>query len=146
MPDIAHETYGADSAIGYVYAATVTQSCLAGENAEITSNTFKEAMTLPAKVQWKAASDKEVASLKNHNVYTLLPVTSVPAGHKIIGSRCVYKVKADNSQKGRVVVLGWRQTPGIDWGSTFALACRLQSIRMVPAIAAEYNLECWQLD
>ena len=44
-----------------------------------------------------------MASLKK-NVYTFLPVASVPAGHKIIGSRWVYKVKADNSRKGRVVV------------------------------------------
>ena len=36
--------------------------------------------------------------------------------------------------------------PGIDCGITFAAVCRLQSIRMVLAIAAEYNLECWQLD
>ena len=36
--------------------------------------------------------------------------------------------------------------PGIDCGSTFAPVCRLQSIRMVLAIPAEYNLECWQLD
>ena len=77
-------------------------------------------MTLPAKAQWKAASDKEMASLKKNNVYTLLPATSVPAGHKIIGSsRWVYKVKADNSHKGRVVVLGGGQLPGIDCGSTF---------------------------
>ena len=86
-----------------------------------------------------------MASLKNINVYTLLPATSVPAGHKIIGSRWVYKVKADNSHKGRVVVLGWGQLPGIDCGSTFAPVYRLQSIRMVLSIAAEYNLECWQL-
>ena len=31
--------------------------------------------------------------------------------------------------------------PGIDCGSTFAPVCRLQNIRMVLAIAAEYNLE-----
>ena len=89
LPDIARETYGADSAVEYAYAATTIQSCSAGENAEITPNTFKEAMTLPAKAQWKAASDKEMASLKKNNVYTLLPATSVPAGHKIIGSRWV---------------------------------------------------------
>ena len=35
---------------------------------------------------------------------------------------------------------------GIDCGSTFAPVCRLQSIRMVLAIAAERNLECWRLD
>ena len=63
-------------------------------------------MTLPTKEQRKAAWDKETASLKKNNVYTLLPATSVPAGHKIIGSRWVYKVKADNSHKGCVVVLG----------------------------------------
>ena len=44
-------------------------------------------MTLPANAQWKAASDKEVATLKKNNVDTLLLVTSVPAGHKIIGNR-----------------------------------------------------------
>ena len=47
-----------------------------------------------------------MTSLKNNNVYILLPVTSVPARHKIIGSGWVYKVKADNSHKGRVVALG----------------------------------------
>ena len=103
-------------------------------------------MTLLAKAQWKAASDKEVASLKKNKVYSLLPVTSVPAGHKIIGSRWVYKVKADNSHKGRVVVLEWGQSPGVDCGSTFASVCRLRSIRMVPPIPAEYNPDCWQLD
>ena len=87
LPDIAHGTYGADSAVENAYAATIIQSCSAGENAEITPSTSKDAMTLPAKSQWKAASDKEMASPKKNNVYTLLPATSVPAGHKIIGSR-----------------------------------------------------------
>ena len=35
---------------------------------------------------------------------------------------------------------------GIGCGSTFAPVCRLQSIRMVLAIAADCNLECWQVD
>ena len=73
-------------------------------------------MTLPAKAQWKAASDKEMASLKKNNVYILLPATFVPEGHKIIGRRWVYKVNADNSLKGRAFVLGWGQLPGIDCG------------------------------
>ena len=96
------------------------------------------------------ASDKEMASLKKNNIYILLPATSpatsVPARHKIIGSRWVYKVKAENSHKGRVVVLGWGQLPGIDCGNMFAPVSRPQSIRMVLVMAAEYNLECWQLD
>ena len=98
-------------------------------------------MTLPAKAHWKAASDKEVASLKNNNVYTLVLATI--AGHKIVGSRWVYKVKAGKSYSGRVVVLGWGQVPGVDCGGTFAPVCRLQSIRMVLAIAADFDFECW---
>ena len=92
LPDITHETYGADSTGEYAYAATTIQSCSAGENAEIPPNTFEEAMTLPAKVPCKAASDKKMASLKKKNVCTLLPATFVLAGHEIIGSRWVYKV------------------------------------------------------
>ena len=61
LPDIAPETYGADSIIGYTYAATTIQNCSPGENVEITPNTFQEAMTLRAEAQWKAVSDKEVA-------------------------------------------------------------------------------------
>lgn len=41
-------------------------------------------MTLPVKAQWKAVSDKEVASQKKNNVYTLLPMTT---SHHIVGSR-----------------------------------------------------------
>lgn len=68
-------------------------------------NISKEAMTLLAKVQWKTASDKEVTSFKNKNAYTLLPVTSVLSGHKIVGSRWLFKNKDDHSKKGRSVVL-----------------------------------------
>ena len=87
----------------------------------------------------------EVASLKNNNVYTLLPETSASTGHKIIGSRRAYKVKADTSRKG-VAYLEWGQLSGIDCGSTFAPVRRLLSICVVLAITTEYNLECWQLD
>ena len=145
LPDVVHQTK-AESVVEYACATTNVQGYSVGEKMEVISNTFKEAMTLPTKTHWKAASDKEVASLKNNNVYTLVPATAGPAGHKIIGCRWVYKVKADKSYKGRVVVLGWGQVPGVDCGGTFAPVWRLQSICMVLVIAAEFDFECWQLD
>ena len=48
----------------YACATTNVQRYSVGEKMEVIPNTFKEAMTLPAKAHWKAASDKEVASLK----------------------------------------------------------------------------------
>ena len=89
----------------YAYAATNSQSRSVGEEYKIIPNTFKQAMTLPAKLEPKATSDKEVASRKNDNVYTLLPETSVPTGHNITGSRWVYNVKTDHSRRARVIVL-----------------------------------------
>ena len=54
-----------------------------------------------------------MASLKNNNVCTLLLATSFPAGNKIIGSRWVYKVEADKSHNGRVVVQDGGNFPGL---------------------------------
>ena len=146
LPDVVHHTNKAESVVEYACATTNVQRYSVGEKMKVIPNTFKEAMTLPAKAHWKAAPNKEVASLKKNKVYTLVPATAVPAGHKIVGSRWVYKVKADKSYKGRVVVLGWGQVPSVDCGGTFAPVCRLQSIRMVLAIATEFDFECWQLD
>ena len=64
----------------------------------------------------------------------------------MVGSKWVYKVKADNTHKARLVAKGWNQVPGRDCGGTFAPVCRLQSIRMMLAIAAEMNWEVVQLD
>ena len=111
LPDVVHQTDKAESVVEYACASTNVQRHSVGEKMEVIPNIFKEVMALPAKAHWKAASDKEVASLKKNNVYTLVPATAVPAGHMIVGSRWMYKVKADKSYKGRVVVLGWGQVP-----------------------------------
>ena len=71
--------------------------------------------------RWKAAADKEIASLKKHGVYELVPASSVPAGQNMVGSRWVNKTKADDFFNSRLVVLGWAQVPGIDCGGTFTL-------------------------
>lgn len=83
--------------------------------------------------------------MNNSNVYTLLPVTPVPTRHNVICGGYVYRVKADTSHKGRVVALEWVQFPGIGYGSMVAPVCRLQRVRVVLAMAAECNMQCWQL-
>ena len=103
-------------------------------------------MTLLANTHEKPASDKAMASRKKNNVYTLLPAASVPAGHRIVGSRCIIEITAHNSHTERVVARGQGQMPGIDCGSTFPSARRLQIIHMVLTTAAKCNLDCWQLD
>ena len=67
------------------YTTTNTQSsCSGGGQSDRVSNTFKEAMDLPQAARWKTASDKQIASLKKHGVFNLVPITSVPAGRKLL--------------------------------------------------------------
>ena len=44
-------------------------------------------MGLPQAARWKIASDKEFASLEKHGVFKLIPINSVPVGHKIVSTR-----------------------------------------------------------
>ena len=61
-------------------------------------------MGLPQAARWKKASSKEIASLEKHGVFDLVPITSVPAGHKVVGTRSVFKIRGDSTYKGRLVV------------------------------------------
>ena len=144
--DIAHQLDDTLST-GNAYATINTQGGFwVGERKEEIPNTFNEAIGLPQAARWKAASDSEVASLEKHGVYELIPITSVPTGQRVIGMRWVNKIKADGTYRSRLVVLRWSQVPGIDCGGTFAPVCRLQSIRMMPAIAAQLGYEVFMLD
>ena len=69
-------------------------------------------MSLPQAARWKTASDKEIASVEKHGVFNLVPITSVPAGHKVVGTRWVFKIQADSTYKGRLVVQGVLQILG----------------------------------
>ena len=91
---------------------------------------------------WREAADNEIKSLQDLNVYKLVPQSTVPTGQKVIGTEWGFKVKANHTHKARLVAQGSNQVPGQDCGSTF----RLQSVRMVHAIAAEMDWEVRQLD
>ena len=111
-----------------------------------TPRTHNDAINSPEHKEWKVAIVKEMNSLKEHQVYELVPITSVPKDNKIIGSRFVFKQKTDGRFKARLVVQGYVQEPGIDYGKSYAPVCRVGSIRMLLAIACEHGWPVWQLD
>ena len=63
-------------------------------------------MESPQVTKWKEAINKEMDSLRKHAVFNLESPDSVPPEHKAIGTKWVFKVKADHTLKGRVVVQG----------------------------------------
>ena len=131
----------------FAYASSNTQLHSHSPQGTVTDpESYQQAMKLPEAERWKEAAQKEIKSLQDLKVYTLVPISNVPQGQNAIGSKRVFKVKTDNTYKARLVAQGWNQVYGRDCGGTYAPVCRLQSIRMVLAIAAELNLEVGQLD
>ena len=59
------------------------------------------------------------------------------------------KMKADGTIdkfKARLVIKGYKQKEGLDYFDTYSSMTRINSIRMVLAIAALWNLEVHQMD
>ena len=87
-PDTTHQLDADAVAAEVTYTRTNTQpSCSGGGESDCVQNTFKEAMGLSQAARWKTASDKEIASLEKHGVLKLVSIASVPAGHKVVGTR-----------------------------------------------------------
>ena len=74
-----------------------------------------------------------------HDVYELV---SAPKGRKMICSMWVLRDKPDDLFKSRFCSQGFSQVAGEDFGNTYAPVCRVQSVRIVLAIAAKPRLEC----
>jgi len=74
-----------------------------------------------------------------------------PLDRKIIGVKWVFRTKLNangsiNKHKARLVVKGYAQIFGVDYSETFAPVARLDTIRLLLAIAAEKGWRVYQLD
>ncbi|CAB1105086.1 unnamed protein product [Ectocarpus sp. CCAP 1310/34] len=156
FPDVAQRD-GSFGFTEYAYAMEASQPDL--------PRTIQEARAMPDGAQWNTAAEREIANLKERQVYKLVPRTAVPPGRRRIKSKWMFKRKADGPFKGgfrwrkagtkclnwtaaapTLRCAGWNQVPELDCGSTYAPVCRLQSIRMLACIAVQFNLELDQMD
>ncbi len=111
-----------------------------------TPNNYEEAVSSQNVNEWRTAMDKELASLRQHDVADLIPESEVPEHSKVIGSRWVFRVKSDGRFKARLVAQGYHQRVGIDCNEIYAPVCRMVSQRILLATAAERNWTVMQMD
>lgn len=76
---------------------------------------------------------------------------SLPAGHRPIGLKRVYKVKKDSASdivkhKARLIVKGYVQQQGIDFEEVFAPVARIESMRLLLALAAQEGWSVHHMD
>jgi hypothetical protein len=112
---------------------------------------FKDAMSHADTAEWRTSIGEEVQSLKDHNVFTLIPRKEVPVGRKVIPSKAVFHYKLDESgnvarRKSRIVAKGFAQKPGIDFNETYAPVARMESMRTVLHIGATHDWDIHQMD
>lgn len=99
---------------------------------------FKEAELAP---EWQHAMQEEMDAVIANGTWSL---TELPAGHRAIGLKWVYKVKRDQRgaiirHKAPLVAKGYVQRHGVDFEEVFTPVARLESIRLMLAIAAHWN-------
>ncbi|QRW18725.1 integrase core domain protein [Rhizoctonia solani] len=119
-------------------------------NLPATSNnpTTEEALLGPDADKWKAAMEQEIATLEKQGTYN---TSTLPPGRKAMGCRWVLTIKQNKEgqpiqYKAQLVVQGYSQQPGIDYGQTFAPVVRLDSIRTLTSLANQNNWDIQQLD
>ena len=76
---------------------------------------------------------EELNNFEHNKVWRL--VTRPSGNHNVIGTKWIFKNKQDAHgiiirKKARLVAQGYSQVEGIDYGETFALVGRLESIRL----------------
>ncbi|KAL0548871.1 hypothetical protein IC582_013348 [Cucumis melo] len=120
----------------------LTLFCLFGDSEPLN---FEEALQND---KWKIAMDEEIKAIKKNNTWEL---STLPNGKKAVGVKWVFKIKRNEKgeverYKARLVAKGYSQRKDIDYDEVFALVARLETIRLLIALATQNNWKIFQMD
>ena len=98
--------------------------------------------------EWNQAMKEEITAIEKNKTWQLV---DKPEDKNVIGVKWVYRVKQNpngsiNKYKARLVVKGYIQQSGIDYVETFAPVARMDTIRVLVALAAQMRWKIWHLD
>ena len=128
--------------------ARIPRVLLATSDGDMDPEVYEEAAESE---DWRAAMREEFSSLlQNETWETCERRDAHKTGKHAIGCKWVYKTKtnADGSlrYKARLVIRGYEQVPGEDFDETFAPVARLETFRIILALAATNRLHIHQMD
>lgn len=97
---------------------------------------------------WEQAMNNEIEAIEKNNTWTLV---ELPPGKKAVGLKWVFKLKRDTNgeiikHKARLVAKGYVQRQGVDYDEVFAPVTRLETVRLLLALAAKNGWQVHHLD
>ncbi|CAJ2672347.1 unnamed protein product [Trifolium pratense] len=109
---------------------------------------FSQAMRSSNSLKWIDAMKDEMKSMTDNDVWDLV---KLPEGKKPIGCKWIFKTKRDSKgnierYKARLVAKGFTQKEGIDYKETFSPVSSKDSLRIIMALVAHFDLELHQMD
>jgi Reverse transcriptase (RNA-dependent DNA polymerase) len=109
---------------------------------------FKQAIMSRNSSQWLEVMNDEMKSMEINEVWDFV---ELPVGVKHVDYKWVYKTKTDSqgnveSYKARLVAKGFTRQQGVHYDNTFSPVSKKDSLRIILALVAHYNLELHQMD
>ncbi|XP_019706599.1 uncharacterized mitochondrial protein AtMg00820-like [Elaeis guineensis] len=97
---------------------------------------------------WRKAMDDEITTIEKNKTWELV---DLPKGKDVTSLKWVYKTKFNEDgsiQKYKAILAakGYSQQPRIDFNETFASIARMETVRIILALAAQLKLYGYQFD
>ncbi|KAL6327955.1 hypothetical protein AAG906_031299 [Vitis piasezkii] len=109
---------------------------------------FSQAMESDDSSKWMEAMNEELKSMAHNGVWDLI---ELPNNCKPVDCKWVFKTKRNAKGnierfKARLVAKGFTQKEGIDYKDTFSPVSKKDSLRIIMALVAHFDLELHQMD
>lgn len=109
---------------------------------------YHDAITCTDKNGWLEAIKEELNAHQQNGTWKVVPL---PKNVKEITAKWIFKIKDQDIEnnkryKARLVARGFSQVEGIDYGEIFSPVVRMDSIRLLFAIVAQFELQFVQFD
>ncbi|GJR21411.1 retrovirus-related pol polyprotein from transposon TNT 1-94 [Tanacetum coccineum] len=119
-------------------------------NTKVVNNSNKEdeSIEVDEVVNIKESKNQPLEQVIANDVWDLVPL---PMSQTVIGTKWVFRNKLDENgivsrNKARLVTQGYNQQECIDYDETYAPVARLESIRILLAIACANEFKLYQMD
>lgn len=110
-------------------------------------STHQQAMASPLRKNWLKAMKDEMESMIANETWTL---AVRPNNRNIVGNKWVYSIKenlnGETRFKARLVARGFTQQEGIDYDEIYSPVARMDTVRLLLALAAKFTWNIRQFD